>query len=247
MTTEYIYGINPAFEVARAGRRKIHRAYLAETAAKTARASKLAGLFKQADYPVETVSKGRLFELCRTTEHQGVALAVDAYPYASFQQLLKHDRLLLLDNIEDPQNVGAILRSAEIFGWNHVLLSSRGTAGVYPSVVKASAGASEYLRIANDHAANHYVRAAIAEGFAVVALDGGGKTTINDLKLSAGSKWMLVIGGEHRGVGQFILNEADYVVRIPTRGHISSLNASVAAGIVFFRFMSAGADKHGAE
>ena len=231
---EYIYGINPAFEAVRAGRRKIYCAYIAETMRTAGRTGKLLELLKKAGAKSEFVSKGRLFDLCRTTEHQGVVVETESYPYSSFQQLLKHGNILLLDNIEDPQNAGAILRSAEVFGWRHVLLSNRGTPEIYPSVVKASAGATEYLQVARDHSANYYVREAVKNDFVIVALDSAGKTTINELNIPSASKIMLVIGGEHRGVGQLILNTAHYVVKIPTSGRISSLNASVAAGITLF-------------
>lgn len=231
---ECIYGINPVFEVVRAGRRKIFRTYVADSAQTAARMRKLLELLKKANCQTEFVSKGRLFELCRTTEHQGVVLEADSYPYVSFAELLDQNRILLLDNIEDPQNVGAILRSAEVFGWYHVLLSSHGTAGVYPSVVKASAGASEYLWIARDHSANYYVREAVKNDFTIVALESAGKTTISDLKIPPDAHIMLVIGGEHKSVGQLILNTAHYVVKIPLRGRISSLNASVSAGIALY-------------
>jgi 23S rRNA (guanosine2251-2'-O)-methyltransferase len=228
---EHVYGINPAFEIIRANRRRIYRAYLAETMRKDGRAGKLLELLKKAGIKTEFTNKGRLFDLCRTTEHQGVVIETEGYPYSSFAESLNQDRLLLLDNIEDPQNAGAILRSAESFGWRNVLLSSRGTPEIYPSVVKAGAGATEHLQIARDHAANYYVREAMKNDFTVVALDSAGKTAIGDLRLQPGSRVMLVVGGEHSGVGQLILNTAHYVVRIPISGKINSLNASVAAGI----------------
>jgi len=231
---EYLYGINPAFEVVRAGRRKIYRAFFSDTLRAQERTSRLIELYKKSGCAVEFAGKGLLFDLCRTTEHQGVVLETDPYPYVPFAELLGGERLLLLDNIEDPHNVGAILRSAETFSWRHVLLASRGTPEIYPSVVKAGAGATEYLRVARDHAANYYFREAVANGFTVVALDGGGRATLDELKMEQASKLMLVIGGEHRGVGQFILNSAQYVVKIPLSGKISSLNASVAAGIALF-------------
>jgi len=231
---EYLYGINPAFEIVRAGRRKIYCVYIAETMRTAGRTGKLLELLKKAGAKAEFVSKGRLFDLCRTTEHQGVVVEAESYPYASFAELLNQNRILLLDNIEDPQNVGAIFRSAEVFGWRHVLLSNRGTPEIYPSVVKASAGATEYLQVARDHSANYYVREAIKNDFTIVALDRGGRTTISELKIQPASKMMLVIGGEHKAVGQLILNTAHYVVKIPLSGRISSLNASVAAGIALF-------------
>jgi len=242
---EYLYGVNPAFEIVRAGRRKIYCAYIAETMRTAGRTGKLLELLKKAAVKTELANKGLLFDLCRTTEHQGVVIEAEPYPYASFAELLDQSRLLLLDNIEDPQNVGAILRSAEVFGWRHVLLSSHGTAGIYPSVVKASAGATEYLRVGRDHAANYYVREAIKNDFTIVALDRGGQTAISELKIQPASKMMLVIGGEHKAVGQLILNTAHYVVKIQTSGRISSLNASVAAGIALCSLALAGQSSRG--
>ncbi len=241
MMNEYLYGMNPAFEVIRANRRKVSCAYIAETMRDAGRTLKLVELLKKAGVKAEFVSKGMLFDLCRTTEHQGVVLEAEKYYYASFAGLIEQKRLLLLDNIEDPQNAGAILRSAELFGWRHVLLSSHGTAAIYPSVVKASAGATEYLQVARDHSANYFVREAVKNDFTVVALDSAGKTAIGELEISAEAKMMLVIGGEHKSVGQLILNTAHYVVRIPTSGRVSSLNASVAAGIALCSLAGPGA------
>jgi 23S rRNA (guanosine2251-2'-O)-methyltransferase len=231
---EYIYGINPAFEVLRAGRRAVYGAYFSESLRSAGRTRKLIDLFKEKACKIEFTDKKRLFELSRTTEHQGVVIAVESYPYSSFQQLLKCGSLLLLDNIEDPQNVGAILRSAEIFGWRNILLSSRGTPAIYPSVVKASAGATEYVHLTREHSANYYVREALKEDFTVIALDRNGKTSLTELKISSSPRILLVVGGEHKAVGQFILNCAHHLVSIPQAGRISSLNASVAAGIAMF-------------
>jgi len=159
---------------------------------------------------------------------------VGAYPYASRQQLLGRQRLLLPDNIEDPQNLGAILRSAEVFGFDGVFLPRRGVPAVLPSVVKASAGATEHLNIAKDGSANQYVRDALADGYSVVVLDRAGTTRIEELRQHDLGKLLLVIGGENRGVGQYVLNSATHVVSIEQKGKLNSLNASVAAGIAMF-------------
>ncbi len=232
MAEEYIYGVNPAGEVLRAGRRRVHKAYLQEGVA-APRMKKLASLLAAAA-PVERATKQRLGQICRSAEHQGVVLATDPYPYVPFESLLDRPRLLLLDNVEDPQNVGAILRSAEVFGWESVLLSARGVPAVYPSVVKASAGATEHLRIAQDHPANVYVQRLLENRFTVVALDENGKEPVAAIRERPPEKMLLVIGGEHRAVGQFILNQARHIVGIPQRGRVGSLNASVAAGIALY-------------
>jgi len=232
---EYIYGINPVFEVVRAGRRKVYEAYLNRAAAHQSRLRKLAGYLEKSAIPVELVDKQRLADLSKhSKDHQGVILKTSPYPYTASETLWGRPRLLLLDNVEDPHNVGAILRSAEIFGFDSILLSSKGVPDIYPSVVKVSAGATEFLEIAKDATANSYVRAAISEGYQVLALDGSGKTDVGAVRSELADKVLVVIGGEDTSVGQYILNNADHVVSIGQRGRINSLNASVAAGICLY-------------
>ena len=233
MNLEYIYGLNPAFEVVRARRRAVRAAYLTSGGETGARRRKLAELLKKASIPVLGADRRKLFDLCKTSEHQGIVLEAETYPYIPLETMRSASRLLLVDNVEDPQNVGAILRSAEIFGWHDVLLSNRGVPQVYPSVVKASAGATEHLRISREFTANEYVKRLMAQEFTLVALDSRG-ADIRDLGKLKLEKMLLVIGGEHRGVGQHILNQAQHVAGIVQRGHITSLNASVAAGIALF-------------
>ena len=231
---DYIYGINPCFEVVRGGRRKLYQAYLNKATRNQPRLSKLARFLEQEQVPIEWVDKSRLFELARSKEHQGVVLKVSTYPYVAFDDFLGEPRLLLLDNVEDPTNVGGIIRSAEIFGFHSICLPTRGTPDIYPSVVKVSAGASEHLRICRDHSANQYFKAAIDAGYHVVALDGKGTHDLTTLRGGEYAKLLLVIGGEDKSVGQYILNEAHQVARIPMQGRVNSLNASVAAGIAMF-------------
>jgi 23S rRNA (guanosine2251-2'-O)-methyltransferase len=231
---EYIYGVNPVFEVVRAARRRVYEAHINKTAARQPRIKKLARYLEEHDISVQWVDKGRVMDLACSKEHQGVVLKVSPYAYQPSEKLLGTPRLLLLDNVEDPHNVGAILRSAEIFGFKSVLLSQKGVPDIYPSVVKVSAGATEFLDIAKDRSANAYVRMARENGYQVVALDAKGKDDVRTLGSRLSDRLLVVIGGEDRSVGQYILNAADLVVSINQRGRISSLNASVAAGIALF-------------
>lgn len=233
-TREYIYGINPVFEVVIAGRRKIYTAYLDKKSKANLRIDTLTKILQKHDISIDKVSRERLFELSKSKYHQGVVLKTRPYPYVSFEKILGTKKILLLDNVEDPHNVGAILRSAEIFGYHEIALSLKGVPDIYPSVVKVSAGASEYLKIAKDRNANSFVKTAQENDYTVVALDGNGEREINSLEFKKDEKLLLVVGGEDKSVGQFILKNADYVVRIPQKGKINSLNASVAAGIAMF-------------
>ena len=231
---EYIYGINPAFEVVRAGKRQVYEAYLNQAAARQPRIRKLSQYLEKMDIPIQWVDKRRLTDLSGSRDHQGVILKTKPYPYQSSDTLWSRSRLLLLDNMEDPHNVGAILRSAEIFGFNAILLSRKGVPDIYPSVVKVSAGATEFLDIAKDASANSYVRTAQDEGYQIVVLDANGTVDIRTVCTQLSDKVLIVIGGEDKSVGQFILNTADLIVSIGQQGRINSLNASVAAGIFLF-------------
>jgi 23S rRNA (guanosine2251-2'-O)-methyltransferase len=239
---EYIYGINPAFEVVRAGRRHVFEAYLNQAASKQPRMRKLSQYLERMNIPVHWVDKGRVVDLSGSKEHQGVVLKTKPYPYQSSDTLWGRPRVLLLDNVEDPHNVGGILRSAEIFGFHTVLLSLRGVPDIYPSVVKVSAGATEFLDIAKDASANQYMQTARERGYQVVALDSSGNTDIRDVREKLADKILVVIGGEDRSVGQYILNHADFVVAIKQTGRINSLNASVAAGIALFALQNQDSD-----
>ena len=138
--------------------------------------------------------------------------------------------MVLLDNIEDPHNIGAIMRTSEVLGWGNVLLPRRGAALVLPSVARSAAGACEYLRIAVNCSSNQYVKIAQEEGYQVVALDGAGKHTLEEVQASHPEKLLLV--------GQFIKMNANYVCAIPQSGHVNSLNASVAAALALYALRS---------
>lgn len=236
---EYVYGINPAFEVLRGGKRRIHIAYLNENARDNPRLKKLATFIATRNVEIEWVSKQRLFELSESKDHQGAVLKTDPFPYADPETLYNRDRLLLLDNTEDPHNTGAIIRCADVFGYHAILAPLKGVPEVYPSVVKVSAGATEHLDIARDGSANQHMQRAKETGHVVVALDMKGTIDLSDLASKLPARHLLVIGGEAKAVSQYILNNADYVVRIPQYGRINSLNASVAAGIVMYALSSA--------
>lgn len=232
--TEYIYGINPAFEVVRAGRRHVSAAYVSQSSDRNPRMKKLVDYLARNNIPVEWVEKGRVIDLSESKDNQGVVLKSSTYPYTPFEEVIGEKRILLLDNVEDPHNAGAILRSADIFGFSTVLMPMKGVPEVYPSVVKVSAGATEFLRICRETSSNTYVRKLIDAGYRVAALDAAGTQRLDELSIADDEKLLLVIGGEAKAVGQYILNEADYIVAIPQQGRINSLNASVAAGIAMY-------------
>jgi 23S rRNA (guanosine2251-2'-O)-methyltransferase len=229
---EFLYGLNPCFEALRAGRRRFYDAFINDATRDSARLTKLVELLTKKEIPISYTDRGRLMQLCGSDEHQGAVIRTSTYPYVPWESLFDdRKRLLLLDNVEDPHNVGAILRSAEIFGFSGVFLPTKGVPDVYPSVVKVSAGAAEFMQIARERDSNRYAREAKDKGYKILALDAAGKSMLDSLNGMPDEKILLVVGGEDRGVGQFILNMADAIVSIEQCGHVNSLNASVAAGI----------------
>ena len=240
---EFLYGLNPAFECIAAGRRRIYDAILNGATADRGRLKKLHEVLQRHDIPVYFEDKGRLHQLCKSTEHQGAVLRVSPYPTVPLAEVLTAApaRLLLLDNVEDPHNVGAIVRSADVFGFHHILLPIKGVPQVYPSVAKVSAGAVEHLQIVQESNSNRYVAAAREAGYHLAALDMKGSTTLADFAAAAPDKLLLVIGGEDRGVGQFILNQAETRLVIPQSGRVNSLNAGVAAALTMYALQTGAA------
>lgn len=238
--SEYLYGVHPVLEALRAGRRSCHEVLLDGNAD----AARFSGLVREAErggVRIRNTNKQELFRCCGSKQHQGAVLRASAFPLTPLDDaVFETPRLLLLDNIEDPRNAGAILRSADLFGFQTVLLPLRGATNLYPSVVKTSAGASEHLRVVRAANSTRYVKRAKETGYRVVALDMKGDTDLSDVAPEDSRPLLLVIGGEDKRVGQYILNEADVVARIPQAGHVSSLNASVAAGIALYHFKFTG-------
>lgn len=233
-SVEFLYGLNPAFECLRSGRRRVLEGYVNSAGAGSARLRTLERLLAERDIPLSAVDKGRLHQLCGSGEHQNVVLKAARYPYVEHSECLQAARVLLLDNVEDPHNVGAILRSAEVFGFHHILLPTRGVPEIYPSVAKVSAGAVEFLHIARDCSAVTYVQKALESRYTVAALDTRGKVSLEAFAGAPPERLLLVIGGEDKGVGQFILNHATVTLSIPQSGRVNSLNASVAASLALY-------------
>lgn len=229
--SEFLYGINPVTEAICAQRRQVRKVFFAEGTEGNPRMRKLSSEVRRRGIASAVVSRAKVSELSGNRENQGVTAECEGFPYTPFAEMIGAPRMVLLDNIDNPHNIGAIMRTAEVLGWGNVLLPRRGAALVLPSVAKSAAGACEYLNIAVNCSANQYVKIAMENGYYVVALDGAGTTTLEDVRATAPEKLLLVVGGEDCGVGQFIKMNASAVCAIQQRGHVNSLNASVAAAL----------------
>ena len=186
--------------------------------------------------PVKFVTKERLDQLSETGKHQGVIAYAAAYEYATVEEILDNVRqkgeapfLFLLDNIEDPHNLGAIIRTANLAGAHGVIVPKNRAAGLTAVVAKTSAGALNFTPVARVTNLAKTIEELKKEGIWFVCADMGG-TTMYDLNLKGPIG--LVIGNEGEGVGRLVKEKCDMVASIPMKGDIDSLNASVAAGVL---------------
>ena len=191
--------------------------------------------------PVKFVTKERLDQLSETGKHQGVIAYAAAYEYATVEEILDNARqkgeapfLFLLDNIEDPHNLGAIIRTANLAGAHGVIVPKNRAAGLTAVVAKTSAGALNFTPVARVTNLAKTIEELKKEGIWIVCADMGG-TTKYDLNLKGPIG--LVIGNEGEGVGRLVKEKCDMVASIPMKGDIDSLNASVAAGVLAYEIV----------
>ena len=196
---------------------------------------------KKHDTLVKYVTKERLDQLSETGKHQGVIAYAAAYEYAEVDDILEAAKkkgeppfIFLLDNIEDPHNLGAIIRTANLAGAHGIIIPKRRAVGLTATVAKASAGAIYYTPVAKVTNLTNTIRELKEQGMWFVCADMGGTTMYDlDLKGSIG----LVIGNEGEGVSKLVKENCDFVASIPMKGDIDSLNASVATGVLAYEIV----------
>lgn len=196
---------------------------------------------KKKDTIINYVKKERLDQMSETGKHQGVIAYVAAYEYSSVDDILEKAAekgeppfVFILDNIEDPHNLGAIIRTANLAGAHGVIISKHRAAGLTATVAKTSAGALNYTPVAKVTNISKTIEDLKEKGLWFVCADMGG-TTMYDLDLKGPIG--LVIGNEGEGVSRLVKEKCDFVAAIPMKGDIDSLNASVAAGVLAYEIV----------
>jgi 23S rRNA (guanosine2251-2'-O)-methyltransferase len=234
---EWITGRNPVFETLSAHRRQGFGLLLATGVEEKGVIAEILKLAKVMKIPVERVNRQRIDSLGGNP--QGVALEAAPYPYVVLRDILvaaerreEAPFLLILDTVQDPQNLGTLLRSAEAFGVHGVIIPPHGAAGVTPAVVHASSGACEHLLITAGNLAQ-----AISElkqaNIWVIGLDAGEDAVdISDIHMDGGLA--LVVGSESEGMRPLVRRSCDAIARIPMVGRIESLNAAVSGSIALY-------------
>ncbi|MFE6797459.1 23S rRNA (guanosine(2251)-2'-O)-methyltransferase RlmB [Paenibacillus chitinolyticus] len=234
---EYIGGKHSVLEALRSGR-TIHKIWLSESAQKQL-AQPVAAEAKKLGVIVQTADKRKLDQLAPDLQHQGVVAQVAAYDYASVDDILARAErkgedpfILILDEIEDPHNLGSILRTADCTGVHGVIIPKRRSVGLTATVSKTSAGAVEYVPVARVTNISQTIGDLKERGVWIAGTD---VTAADDVYRSNFKMPLaLVIGNEGRGVGRLIKESCDFLVKLPMHGRVNSLNASVAAGVLMY-------------
>jgi 23S rRNA (guanosine2251-2'-O)-methyltransferase len=235
-----LYGRNPVYECLRAGRRQVFKLLLAEGGRQGGTLSDTLQLARQRGIPVQAADRRQLDRLSKGVRHQGVLAEVDGYPYVSIQDVLagaaRRDEppwLLLLDCLQDPQNLGTLLRTAEVVGVHGLVLPERRSVAVTPAVVSASSGASEHAHIVQVTNLVRAMKDLQARGIWIGGLEAApGATQVWQADLSG--PLALVVGSEGQGIRRLVRETCDYMVDLPMRGQVNSLNAAVAGSVVLY-------------
>ena len=234
---EYIYGRNPVYETLRAKRRQVFDLQVAEGAQEKGRLSEILQLATERRIPVQRVPRARLDKLSDSA--QGIAAEVDGYPYSGVVDIVGKAQqageplfILILDSIQNPQNLGTLIRTAESVGVHGVVIPGHRAAEVTPAVVSASAGASEHMLIAQANLAQALDELKEA-GAWIVGLDEA-PSSLNPDQVSLTGALAVVVGSEGEGLRLLVRQKCDYLLRLPMHGKIESLNAAVAGSIVLY-------------
>jgi 23S rRNA (guanosine2251-2'-O)-methyltransferase len=234
---EFIYGRNPVYETLRARRRQAFSLLLAEGVQDKGRLTEIVDQVRKYKLPIERVTRARLDKLSES--HQGVALEVSAYPYVALDDILENAGkrgeplfVLILDTLQNPQNLGTLLRTAEAVGVHGVLIPTHRAAEITPAVVSASAGASEHMLVAQANLAAAI--AAIKEAGAwVVGLDENPES-LPPSGVRLDGALAVVVGSEGEGLRPLVRKSCDFLLRLPMQGRVESLNAAVAGSVALY-------------
>ncbi|PIU27999.1 MAG: 23S rRNA (guanosine(2251)-2'-O)-methyltransferase RlmB [Candidatus Aquicultor secundus] len=234
---ETVEGRRAVYEVLKS-RGRVTKIYIAAQTKPSDIVEKIEALANKQGIRVDRVDKQRLDELSRSRAHQGVIATIESYRYASFAELAEslditqNPVVVLLDGITDPQNFGALLRSAEASGVAGVIVAKRRVSPVTAAVHKASAGATAYVKIAQVSNLAYTIDELKEVGFWVVGASEKSRELYFELDLNR--PIAIVLGSEGAGISRLISEKCDYLVAIPMQGHVSSLNVSVAGALMMF-------------
>ena len=235
---EFIYSRNAVFETLRAKRRDVFKLEIADNVQIKGKMAEIMSLASQRKILVSKVKRPQLDKIHEN--NQGIVAEVSQYPYSDVLDILDHAKelseppfILILDTLNDPQNFGTLIRTAEAVGVHGIVIPLAHTVEVTPAAVNASSGASEHMRIARSNLAQA-IDALKAENVWVVGLDQNGETIGEKTKRHLTGATAVVVGSEGEGIRQLTRAKCDIILQLPMRGQIESLNAAVAGSVALY-------------
>lgn len=231
-----ICGVHPVFEALSSGKQPIERIHISRDAS-SGKIRGILDLARQLGVPVRREDRAVVDRLAPGDIHQGVVAIVGELRYRSFDELFKSEKplIVVLDGVEDPRNLGAVIRTAEACGACGIVVPERHSAPLSPTVVKASAGASAYLPVARVVNIVNAMNSMKERGLWLVGVDPAAEKSWTAFDYRG--PVALVLGGEHRGLRRLVRENCDVLVKLPMVGKIESLNISVAAAVVLYEVM----------
>lgn len=237
MDSEFIAGKHSVLEALRSGR-TIHKIWLADSV-QPATFHSIQTEARRAGVLIQSTDRRKCDELAGGSHHQGVVAQVAAYRYADLEELFEVAEqsggapfFLILDEIEDPHNLGSIIRTAECAGVHGIIIPKRRSVGLTATVSKISAGAAEHVKVTRVTNLAQTIELLKKRGLWIVGTDVATNQTIYDADLCM--PIAIVIGNEGKGVGRLVKEKCDFLLRLPMHGNINSLNASVAAALFMY-------------
>ena len=235
---EFIYSRNAVYETLRAKRRDVFQIELADNVQIKGRLAEIMSLASQRKIPVVKVKRPQLDRIHEN--HQGIVVEVGGYPYVDLLDILENARkkneppfVLLLDSLNDPQNFGTLIRTAEAVGVHGIVIPLAHTVEVTPAVVNASSGAGEHMHITRANLAQA-IDTLKQENVWVVGLDQNGETVGAKTQRHLTGATALVVGSEGEGIRQLTRAKCDIILQLPMRGQVESLNAAVAGSVALY-------------
>ena len=228
---QIVYGINPVSELLNSEKRKCFCVYVAKNK-KNSDLKKIEQVAKKKSVRIVFADTEEIGQKAKTKEHQGVMAETEEYPYVPVRSL-KSNLIIVADGIQDPHNLGAIIRSSLLLGVTDLVIPEKGSAKVTAAVAKASAGSVEYMDISRVLSLSEFINERKSQGYKVYALEAGSSEEIDKVKFHSSA--IIVIGGEGHGVRNSIIRKCDQVISIPIRSNfVGSYNASVAAALAIY-------------
>lgn len=229
--TQWVYGKNVVKQILKS-QTKVHHLYMAISD------KEIEELARHKKVNIEHIDKNKLNKMANGVNHQGVAVEIEEYQTLSLKELLgripagRDGWLIMLDELEDPHNLGAILRTCDAVGVDGVIIKKDHAVGLTPTVAKVSAGAIDTIPVASVTNLNNAIRELKDAGYWIVGTDMD--RAIDYRQLRVDMPLVLVIGNEGKGISRLVKENCDIMVKLPMEGSISSLNASVAAGVLMY-------------